>query len=664
MEMSDPCASIASLPAEQQAIRAKCFHRTGTFVEFKKEEIERSIPERFEKIARVYPERIAVKTFDQILTYGKLNADSNHLASVILARQGNRAEPVALLFEDLAGMANAMLGVLKAGKFFVLLDPRLPKSRIRTILMDSQAELVIADQQNAQMARELTDAGGQNLILQRIESLSIPDTLRPKISPSAIAYVVYTSGSTGQPKGVIQNHRNLLHRVLVRTNTKHLCKNDSMAHLTSANSNAITNIFLALLNGAKLVPFNAQCEGMLALARWLKRERISYCRIASPLFRRLCEILTGDEKFPDLRLIELTSETVQKSDIDCYKRYFARGSVLSIPLSSTETGLLTEYVITHDIEITGGQVPVGFPAQDKEILLLDETGGKIGHNTTGEIVVRSRYLSPGYWRRPDLTQAKFKPDPDNGEKRLYFGGDLGLMLPDGCLIHKGRKDFRVRVRGHGVETAEVEKALLTHPAVKEVVVMSRQNESGEARLVAYFTSPNQTASQLWPRASQLRSWLKQRVPDYMIPSAFVLLDTMPLTRNGKVDRPALPEPGQSRPELDTPFVAARTLIEEDLAKIWAEVLSLDQLGVHDNFFDLGGHSLAATRVISQVIKRFQAEVPLQALLSAPTVAEMAAMIVEHQARRLDRESSIRMLAEVEQLTDEEARKLLASESNH
>ena len=651
--MSDLSKRSAGAPLWQRTVRA-----TGEFVEFPKEEIEQSIPERFEKIASLYSERIGVKTPYQTFTYGELNAHGNHLASRILSCQGSKAKPVALLFENVAGLTAAILGVLKAGKFFVLLDPLLPKSRIQTILVNSHAELVIADQQNAALARELTATGGQNLIFQPIDSLSIPDTLRLKISAGAIAYVVYTSGSTGQPKGVIQTHRNLLHRILVRTNTKHICANDSVAHLTSANSNAITNIFLALLNGAKLVTFNAKHEGALGLALWLAKERISYCRIASPLFRRLCEILAGNEEFPDLRFIELTSEAVQKIDIDCYKRYFPRGSRLAVPLSSTETGLLTEYVIHHNSELNADQVPVGFPAQDKEILLFDETGAKVGYNTIGEIVVRSRYLSPGYWRRPDLTKAKFKPDPEGGDKRLYFTGDLGLMLPDGCLIHKGRKDFRVKVRGYTVETAEVENALLTHPAVKEAVVIPRPNDSGEARLVAYFTSPNQTAGQLPPSASQLRSLLKQKVPDYMIPSAFVLLDTIPLTRNGKVDRTALPDPGQSRPELSTPYVAARTPIEQDLVKIWAQVLSLDQVGVHDNFFDLGGHSLAATRVIAQIIRHFQLELSLRSLFEVPTVAEMAAVITQHHGERLGKEALDRILTGLESLSDGEASRLI------
>jgi acyl carrier protein len=272
-------------------------------------------------------------------------------------------------------------------------------------------------------------------------------------------------------------------------------------------------------------------------------------------------------------------------------------------------------------------------------------------------VVRSLYLSAGYWGRPDLTEAKFKPDPQGGDKGLYFTGDLGFRLPDGCLIHKGRKDFRVKIRGYGVEIAEVEKALRHHASIKDVVIVARPNEAGEARLVAYFTSSTQPT----PSVSEVRTLLKAKLADYMIPSAFVMLDALPLTPNGKVDRKALPDPGTSRPELDSAYVAPKTLIEQELANIWGEVLSLNQIGIYDNFFDLGGHSLAATRVVSQVIKQFQLELPLQSLFQSPTVAEMASVIAENQAKKLAEKDLNRILSELESLSDEEAQRLVAKE---
>jgi len=318
-------------------------------------------------------------------------------------------------------------------------------------------------------------------------------------------------------------------------------------------------------------------------------------------------------------------------------------------LSSSEAGQLSTYLIDHKTEIGGNEVPVGYPVADKEILLLDDEGKQVGFDDVGEIVVRSRFLSPGYWRKPDLTEAKFRLDPHNPEKRLYYTGDLGLMLPDGCLMHKGRKDFRVKVRGYGVEIAEVERSLRDHASIKDVVVVASTNESGETRLVAYFTS----SSQRTPTASELRSFLKEKLADYMIP-AFVRLDALPLTPSGKVDRKALPVWNNSRPVLDTPYLAPRI----QLTKIWAEVLGIDQVGIHDNFFDLGGHSLAVMRVITRVVKTFQLDLPIKALFESPTVADMAAIIAQNQRNNAAPEDLDRMLSELESLSDEQAQKLL------
>jgi acyl carrier protein len=231
------------------------------------------------------------------------------------------------------------------------------------------------------------------------------------------------------------------------------------------------------------------------------------------------------------------------------------------------------------------------------------------------------------------------------------------MAADGCLFHLGRKDFRVKVRGYTVEVGEIEMALLEHAGIKEAAVVGREIQSGDRRLVAYFVPTEPRAATV----SELRNCLKDRLPDYMIPSAFVMLRALPLTPNGKVDRLALPDPEGTRPELDTPFAAPRTPIEKELAKVWAEILSLNEIGIHDNFFDLGGHSLAATRVVSQVFKTFQLDLPLQSLFQSPTVAEMAAVITEHRAKKLGKGELDRILAGLELLSDEAVQGLLADE---
>lgn len=608
------------LPAEQQAIRAKCFHPTGTFVQFDKEEIEQSIPERFEKIVSKYADRVAVKAGNDIISYQTLNRLANRVAWAVLEKCGLDPEPVALLIEKGPPQIAAMLGVLKAGKFFVLLDSSFPSTRLATVLADSQARLVLVDKQNVSLVRQITNTPTQTIILESLESFVRESNPRIPISPTSIAFICYTSGSTGQPKGVIWNHRFLLHHEMVHTNLIHVSEHDRLTLLTAGTGNTITNIFLALLTGASLFPFDAKTEGVNCLATWLRDERITICLISATLFRNLCGMMKGDQRYRDLRLIRLRSESVYSTDFDLAKKYFPPECAIATGLSSTETGILRSYCVDNRDRTAGEEAPVGYAVEDKEILLLDQGGQKVGFNEIGEIVVRSRYLSEGYWRNPYLTKSKFQPDAEGiSDKRLYFTGDLGLMLPDGCLIHKGRKDFRVKIRGYGVELIEIERMLLRHPAVNKAAVTAPQSKSGDACLVAYFTSSIQPA----PAVDELRNFLRENLPDYMIPSAFVELEAIPLTANGKIDRQALPDPEMTRRELNVPYAPATSKVEQRLAKIWQEVLDVRPVGIDDNFFDIGGHSLLAAKLFGRLDQEFSRLPPLSVLFSAPTVRLLA-----------------------------------------
>ncbi len=474
--MSDPIPDKFPLPRQQQAIRDKCVHPSGTFVEFPIEDVETSIAARFEKIVKRYSDYTAIKIGKRVVTYAELNGIANRVSRAVAAHGGNSAVPVALLFEKGIEQIAAMIGVLKAGRFFVLLDSSSPKTRFEVILEDCSPDLTITDRQNISLAKDLMR---KNQLLIEIESIddNIPiDNFHRDISSDTLAFIVHTSGSSGLPKGVIHDHRTVLHHLMLRSNADGFCPQDRIPNLTSGTSNAITTSFGVLLNGAALLPFDVKKEGVGCLSRWLVQEKITILPIAAPLFRNLCEVLTEADRFPDIRLLRLSSETVCKSDIDLYKRYFSDYSLLVNGLNSSETHMLAEYIIERDTKVPGDDVPVGYAARDKEILLLDEQGEPVGYNEIGEIVVRSKYLSPGYWRNPQLTAVKFRRDPVDSEKRLYDTGDLGLMLPDGCLIHKGRKDFRVKIRGYGVELGEVERSLQSHPAVSQTVVVARDGQ--------------------------------------------------------------------------------------------------------------------------------------------------------------------------------------------
>jgi len=657
--MSDLSKLMTQLPPQQQAIREKCFHPTGTIVELKKEEIEQSIPERFEKIVGVYPNRIAIKTRQHELTYDMLNRAANRIARTILAHLGEGEEPVALLLEHGAGLMAAILGTLKAGKFYVCLDPAFPHTRTAYVMGDSEAKLLLTNKRHLPHAQRLAQ-GAQDIVnCDDIDGGIDTGNLGQSLSAETYALLLYTSGSTGHPKGVLHNHRNILVETRNYTNDVRLCPEDSVAlwhSFSYAKSNR--NMYVALLNGAALFPNDLATLGFAPLVEWMRTNRITILDTLPTTFRRLCENVTPDVTFPALRVLRLGGESISRADVKLFQRHFCSACVLMHAIGPTETFTIRRYFINQEWGHSDAKVPLGFAVPSKEILLLDEADCEVGANQIGEIAVRSKYLALGYWRRPELTQTAFIPDPRGGDERLYLTGDLGIMRPDGCLIHMGRKDFQVKIRGYRVEVGEIEAALLGLDSIKAAAVHAQAHDAGEQRLVAYVVP----ATGSTPTVSELRRALVQTLPDYMIPSTFVFLDTLPLLPNGKIDRRALPAPDNSRPALDTPITAPRTSTEKTLAEIWSKVLSVDLIGIHDNFFDLGGHSLSATRVISHVIKTFQFDLPLQFLFQAPTVAEMAEVIEKHGGKKVGKADLERILVELESLSEEEARRLFTDES--
>jgi len=615
-----------------------------------KEKIVQSIPDRFEKIARQYPDRLAVKMGDRSLTYDAFNKATNRIARAILAIRGPGSEPIALLFEHGIDLLLALFGVLKAGKFYVAINSTFPPERMNTILEDSGTGLIATNGGNAEVARSLTGGTRGLLNIDAIDGSVSSENLGLAISADVLLTILYTSGSTGDPKGVCLRHKSIRHN----TNGYFPIGLDdrlSLIHSVSFGS-ANTHLYHSLLNGASLFPFDIRSEGVERLARWLSREEITMLHVPPAVFRQIADAALLEHKFPHLRLLRLSGAPVAKSDFDLYKKNFFSTTLLEIMMGSTESRGICRAVVDQTFSFPETGTPAGYPNPDKKIFLLDENGREVGPGEVGEIAVQGTSLSERYWRQPENNGAKFLRGPKTVEEPMWLTGDLGRMRPDGFLIHLGRKDFMVKIRGYRVELGEIERTLHAHPQVKEAGVVARDRESGEKYLAAYVV----LSSHPRPTVDELRRFLKRTLPDYMMPSAFVFMESLPLT-NGKLDRKALPNPDERRPELTQPYISPRNDVERMLAEIWAEILSLDRVGVHDNFFDLGGHSLAATRVVSQVIKQFRLELPLQSLFQSPTVAEMAAVIDERQKNRLTEEELERILTELEAMSEEEAKKL-------
>jgi amino acid adenylation domain-containing protein len=612
----------------------------GGFTRFSPEDLEQSIPARFEQQARLFPERTAIEDFESALTYRNLNRRANRIAHAILAVRGAGSEPVVLLAGNGVPVVAAMLGVLKAGKFYITLDASQPMARLALILSEIRLCLLIADTARMEQAEALRAAAG----LAAVPLLNL-DNLAPglsdenpgmPISPDDLAYVLYTSGSTGKPKGVMQDHRYVLHLTMVYTNSGQIRVADRLALLYSPGfAGAVRDICCALLNGAALLTFDVKHEGLASLADWLRQKQITCFFAVATMFRHFCRLLTPEDKFPTVRLIELGSETVHAGEVHLFQRHFSGDCRMIVNLGGSEISLICQFPVDATTRIEGGIVPAGYAAEDVELLLLDPEGQPVCTGSPGEIVVRSRYLSGGYWGRPELTAAAFLPDPDGGARRLFRTGDLGRLLPDGCLLHLGRRDFQVKIRGYRVEPAEVEDFFTGTGLIRDAVVAAWRDAAGEQNLAAWLVPARPEAP---PFVGELRALASAALPDYMVPASFVVMRSLPTTESGKLDRRALPDPRLSGQHPDAPYVAPRNGTELRLQEIWSELLGREQIGINENFFDLGGHSLLAMQVVARIATILRVRVQPNCLFEAPTLAQLAAAV--ESARRIETDEMI------------------------
>ncbi len=591
---------------------------------------------RFEDHAARRPDALAVAFQGQSLTYAELNARANRLARLLRARGVGPETLVGLCAERSIGLVVGLLAILKAGGAYVPLDPVYPKDRLALMLADSAVRVLLTeeallDRLPAHAAEVLTlDADLEN-------AMEDAGNLPGGAVPENLAYVIYTSGSTGRPKGVPVTHANV-GRLLDATRPWFRFGPDDVWTLfhSFAFDFSVWEIWGALARGGQIVvvPYWASRSPEATLA--LLRERgVTVLNQTPSAFRQLirAEEAAGDAATGDplaLRLVIFGGEALELQGLrPWFDRHGDRSPRLVNMYGITETTVHVTYrpVTRADLDESAGSSPIGRPIPDLRLYLLDRHMQPVPVGVAGEIYVGGQGLARGYLDRPALTASRFLPDPFGPTPggRLYKSGDLARRRPDGDFEYLGRADDQVKVRGHRVELGEIEAALGRHPAVREAVVVPREDTPGDLRLVAYVVAK---AGSSLP-APELRARLKEELPQYMVPSAFVVLDALPLTPHGKVDRKALPAPGANSDRLaEGAFVAPRTPAEATLAAIWANVLGLaiDRVGVHDDFFDLGGHSLLATQVASRLRDAFGVEVPLRGLFEARTVAGLAGLV--------------------------------------
>ena len=612
---------------------------TNPFTRFDKGEIEQSIPDRFAAQVKKYPKKTAVKSRNYEWSYEELNRAANRVAHAILNACGEGQERVALLFEHDAPMIAGLLGTLKAGKTYVPLDPLCPQARLAHILDDSQPTALLTNNKSIALARDLTRDGLRLINIESLERTAPATDINLSIAPRDLAYLLYTSGSTGQPKGVMQNHRNVLHYIRAYTNNLHINADDRLTLLSSyCFDAAVMDIYGALLNGATLYPVDLKEEGLAGLSEWLSKEEITIYHSTPTVYRYfidarertlpacLARPLAEEHDFPGLRLVVLGGEEVNRSDVELYRNHFSKNCLLVNGLGPTEATVSLQYFIDKQTNISGQRVPVGYPVEDTEILLLNDAGKPA--EIRGEIAIRCAHVALGYWRNKKATEAAFNARSETSSDRVYRTGDTGRRLPDGSIVFAGRKDFQIKIRGFRVELGEIESTLCKHPAVRETVVVPGKNESENSSLVAYVVlNPEQAASEI-----ELRGFLKQKLPEYMLPATFVVLDSLPVTASGKLNRRALPDPQDfNQPKVTSAL--PQTTVETLLAKLWSDLLNVKEIGINDSFFELGGHSLLAVRLFAQIEKYFGKRLPLATLFQAPTVAQLAEIIQQEWTPR-------------------------------
>jgi len=577
-----------------------------------------TIPGRFTERVRSAPRRGAVRDQARELTYAELDAWTNRIANAVLGAVPPGAERVGLAFSACtAGTIAALLGSLKAGKAYVPLDLTYPPQRLAYTLADSGPQLILTDEASEATVRRTLGSAVPLLLIDRLGDGASTEAPEVRVAPSDVAYVLYTSGSTGRPKGVVQTHANVLHFNRQYADFLGIDAADRVSLLASfAFDAAVGDIFGALLNGATLLPFDLRDRGLAECARWIDRERITVYHSTPTVFRYLDRALEPDRRFPSVRRVVLGGEQVLPRDVELFRRHFEPHCTLVNTFGPTEATVALLKEIHHASASAALATSIGLPADAMEVALVSEVGPQEAVYGVGEIVLKSRHVALGYWRDPERTNRAFLPDPDDPSRTMYRTGDLGRWLPEGEVEYLGRLDQQVKIRGVRAEPAEVEAALLWHPAVREAVVTAQETEAGERRLVGYVVVEGGRPTRRELRA-QVRGWL----PEAMVPSAFVFLDAMPLTPTRKIDRLALPTPDPAASEAE--FRAPRSEVEEAVCRIWSQTLRVGRVGIDDDFFALGGHSLAAMEIIARLEAEFGVEVALRSLFMDSTAASLA-----------------------------------------
>jgi surfactin family lipopeptide synthetase C len=622
---ANPRSAIGDLPMLTDA------ERNTILVEWNKTEADyprgKTIHALFEEHAGSAPDATAVALGDRSLTYGQLNERANKLAHHLRKRGVGVGTPVAICMDRTIEMVVALIGTLKAGGAYVPMDPSYPPERLVFMLEDTNAPVLLTEETIAARLPGSAaytvrlDADWQTIADERSDD---PDS---GAGPDDMAYIIYTSGSTGRPKGVCCRHRSVLNLVADFARRAEISAGDRCGLWTSVSFDAsVMEIFSALTAGGALyIASDAIRFDSGAYFKWLSENRIAAAFVPALMIGDLLEWIVENPLKLSLKRLEVGVEPINEKLLAGIMERVP-GLAIMNGYGPTETTVCATQFDVRSETAHDRNTPIGRPVQNAKIYILDPYMRPVPIGVRGEIYIGGEGLAIGYLNRPELTAERFVPDPFGPPGgRLYRTGDTARYASDGNLEFIGRVDFQVKVRGFRVEPGEIEAALGKHPWVRDCVVIPKSERTGTKRLIAYVVTNKDKAGSV----AELRSFLKETLPDYMIPAVFVTMESFPLTPNGKLDRSALPEPEVTRADLQGAYVAPRDEVEMQLSHLWEKVLGVKPIGVNDNFFDLGGHSILAVRLFTEITRVFGTSIPLAALFQSPTVAEIASMITGH-----------------------------------
>jgi len=578
---------------------------------------ETCVHDCFTEQAAKMPNQIALIAGEQQLTYQSLNQSANQLAHYLQQQGVQPHDAVGISLARNPFLPIAVLAVLKAGAAYVPLDPNYPQDRLALMLEDSQAKVVLTQ---SNISEQLPQAVPQLELDKQWEKISKQSQENPNvtINPEALAYIIYTSGSTGKPKGVAMPHRTL-------NNLIHWQRDHSPLGLKTLQFASLSfdvsfqECFATWHSGGTLVMVSdTQRRDPDQLLATIKEQAIERLFLPFVAISQLAESAQRQGFFPP-SLQEVITAGEQLQITPAIRSFFENLPHCQFvnQYGPSETHVVTAYLLSGSPENWSLSPPIGHPVGNVQVYLLDENQNRVPLGVTGELYIGGIAPANGYLNRPELTAERFITNPFDQTSRLYKTGDLARYLPDGNLQYLGRKDNQVKVRGFRIELGEIEAILAQHSAIAQTAVTVKTDELGTSRLIAYIVTQTEVTNE------ELKQFLSEKLPNYSIPSGFIVLDSLPLTPSGKVDRRSLPEPQLERPELATTYTPPSSSLEQQIAEIWQDLLQVDKVGIHDNFFDLGGHSLLIVQVRSRLETLLNRQIPLVTLFQYPTIEALA-----------------------------------------